>query len=228
MALILSIETSSKVCSVALNLDNELLGLKELYVDKSHSELLAVLIRDIVKECGFGMKDLGAVAVAKGPGSYTGLRIGVSAAKGLCYALDIPLIGVNTLQAMAAGMAKYNLRNDLLCPMLDARRMEVYCLIVDANGDIVEDTQAAILDENSFSGILSKQDMIFFGPGADKAASLLAYRERAFFIKSINPSATGVASMAYEKYATGAFEDVAYFEPFYLKDFITRKPKPKF
>lgn len=226
MGLILSIETSTKVCSVALQKDANLLGLKELYIDKSHSELLAPLMRDLVKECGFSMNDLNAVAVAKGPGSYTGLRIGVSAAKGLCYALEIPLIGVNTLKAMAAGIKKFNFDNYLLCPMLDARRMEAYCLLMDNQGVEIRETQAVILDEHSFSEELSNNGIIFFGPGADKASGFFN-RPGAFHIKNVYPSATGVAQLAYEKFKSKDFEDVAYFEPFYLKEFITRKPKSK-
>lgn len=227
MGLVLSIETSTKVCSVSLQKGGELLGLKELYIDKSHSELLAPLMRDLVQECGYSMKNLDAVAVAKGPGSYTGLRIGVSAAKGLCFALDIPLMAVNTLMAMAAGITKFNVNNYLLCPMLDARRMEVYCLVMDNHGVVIRDTQAMILDEHSFSEDLSNSGMIFFGPGADKAELLLS-RPGAVHLKNIFPSATGVGRLAYEKFRNKDYEDVAYFEPFYLKEFITRKPKPKF
>jgi tRNA threonylcarbamoyladenosine biosynthesis protein TsaB len=227
MALILSVETSTKVCSVALHKNSDMMGLKELYSDKSHSSLLAILIRDLIKECGFEPGNLDAVAVSKGPGSYTGLRIGISAAKGLCYALDIPLIGANTLEAMAFGVKRFNLMDALLCPMLDARRMEVYCLIVDNRWNIYQNTQTVVVDENTFSSLLAENKIIFFGPGADKTVNLLD-KPNAIFIKDVYPSASQIGQMAYAKYQKGDFENPAYFEPYYLKEFMAKKPKPKF
>jgi tRNA threonylcarbamoyladenosine biosynthesis protein TsaB len=228
MPLILSIETSTKVCSVSLHEDQRIVGLKEIFSDRSHSSLLTILIRDLIVECGFGIEDLNAVAVSKGPGSYTGLRIGISASKGLCYALDIPLISVNTLEAMVQGMLKYNVQDALLCPMLDARRMEVYCLIADNQWNIYEKTQALIIDEHSFSSLLFDRKIIFFGPGADKIENVFIGQENAIFIRDVYPSASQIGYLAYEKYVKSEFEDLAYFEPYYLKEFITRKPKPKF
>jgi tRNA threonylcarbamoyladenosine biosynthesis protein TsaB len=228
MALILSIETSTRVCSVSLHEGQKVIGLKELFTDKSHSSLLAILIRDLIAECGYKTGDLNAVAVSKGPGSFTGLRIGISAAKGLCYALDVPLISVNTLEAMVKGMLKYNLLDALLCPMLDARRMEVYCLIADNRWKIYEETQAVIVDENSFADLLANKKIIFYGPGAQKIENMFKEKSNAIFIKEIYPSAMQIGHMAFNKFVKGDFENLAYFEPFYLKEFISKKPKSKF
>ncbi len=228
MSIILSIETATNVCSVSIQRDNELLGLKELFTDKSHSGLLPVLIRDLLYQCGYSVNDLSAVAVSKGPGSYTGLRIGTSAAKGLCYALKIPLISVNTLKAMANGMIKYNIHEYLMCPMLDARRMEVYCLLTDNESRVYEDTQALIMDSDTFTNLISDRNVLIFGPGSEKLKQIEQIPAKAVFIDQIRPSAVQIGHLAYQKFQQGLFEDLAYFEPFYLKEFITRKPKAKF
>lgn len=230
MSLILSIETATSVCSVALHKQHDLIGLQELHLEKSHSGLLAVLIQDLVKYCGYTMDDLDAVAVSKGPGSYTGLRIGTATAKGLCYALDIPMLAINTLEAMAHKANQFNYQGDYLCPMIDARRMEVYCLIVNDELETIEATRPVIVDEDAFRKYLDERTMIFFGNGAAKCKPLLSPFPRAVFIDNIFPSAKEIGELAATKMdenKEGAFEDIAYFEPFYLKDFKAISPKTK-
>jgi tRNA threonylcarbamoyladenosine biosynthesis protein TsaB len=173
------------------------------------------------------MNDIDAVAISKGPGSFTGLRIGTSTAKGICYALDAELIAINSLEAMANGMAKYQFEDALLCPMIDARRMEVYCLITKNNLSIVEKTQAKIIDESSFSNLLSDNRIIFFGNGAIKCKPVLDHSENAIFIDDIVPSAEHIGILAWKAYQQKLFENLAYFEPFYLKDFIAKKPSAR-
>lgn len=226
MSLILSIETATTVCSVALHHHGQLLGIQTLYIEKSHSGLLAPVIDSLVKYCGFTLSDLSAVAISEGPGSYTGLRIGVSTAKGLCYALDIPLIAVNTLEAMAFGVNKYNISEALLCPMIDARRMEVYCLLADHQMNIVEPTRPEVIEEASFEDVLLKKQVLFFGNGADKCKHVIN-SEHAVFIDDVYPDASNIGFLAVRKFEEQQFEDVAYFEPFYLKEFRMSKPKAK-
>ncbi len=173
------------------------------------------------------MKSIDAVAISKGPGSYTGLRIGASTAKGICYALDARLIAINTLKSMAHGMAKYYEKNTILCPMIDARRMEVYCLVTDTDLNTLEPTQAKIIDENSFSPLLEKHKMVFFGNGAMKCKPLLGHYRNAIFIEGEYPSAEHSGTLAWNKWKKKQFEDVAYFEPFYLKDFVAKKTSRK-
>lgn len=229
MGLILSIETATTVCSVALHKDGKLLGLQELHLQKSHSEFLAVLIKDLVRYAGYTLKDLDFIAVSKGPGSYTGLRIGTATAKGLCFALDKPLISINTLEAMAFGVCNYYRERDvLLCPMIDARRMEVYCLLADAGMNIVENTGALVIDELSFKELLEEKEIIFFGDGSLKCIPVLSNQPRAKFLANISPSALHVGAAIYGKIKNSGLEieDLAYFEPFYLKDFQAKKSKP--
>ena len=224
MALILSIETSTKVCSVAFHENGILLSFSEIFIEKSHSKMITVLVEQLLKELQKKFSDIDAVAVSKGPGSYTGLRIGVSTAKGLCYALDKPLIGVNTLLSMALG-AKENLSGDyLLCPMIDARRMEVYCALYDQDLSIIEDTQAKIIDENSFSEYIINKRIFFFGDGAAKCSSILGKYADATFMEGVYPCAKNIGYLAYDSWNKKALEDVAYFEPYYLKDFVTKTP----
>lgn len=224
---ILSIETATKTCSVALHQEKTLVGVQEVHLEKSHSSLLHVMIADLLFQCGVDKKHLAAIAVSKGPGSYTGLRIGVSAAKGLCFALDIPLIAVETLEAMAWGVHQYTTENTWLCPMIDARRMEVYCQLWNKNVDLVMPTSAVIVDEEAFQKQLSKQPILFFGDGASKCIPILGSSPNARFLHHVHPSAAWVGALAVEKYAQKAFEDVAYFEPYYLKDFRIAQPKKK-
>jgi len=225
---ILSIETSTKVCSVALHNEGELLAESTLYVDKSHSEKLAILIRDLLSYAEIETKDLTAVSIAAGPGSYTGLRIGTSTAKGLCYALSIPLIAINTLEAMAYGVAQTITEEMLLCPMLDARRMEVYSLLADKELNVIKPTEAKIIAESSYSEELEKNKIVFFGNGAAKCEPILGANNNAIFINMQSISAVNVGVLAWKKYQTQCFEDLAYFEPEYLKEFKAIKPKNLF
>lgn len=226
--LILSLETSTRVCSVALHRGGEALACYELFTEKSHSGMLTTLVQQVVEHAGFHLPDLDAVAVAKGPGSYTGLRIGVSTAKGLCFALDKPLLAVNTLEAMARQLDGFVPADALLCPMLDARRMEVYCAVFDAQLNVVEPTQAKIVDETAFAEHLVHQPVYFFGDGAVKCQPKLGYHENARFPATpVFPSAQTVGLLATKAYEAGAFENVVTFEPFYLKEFVgTKKSEP--
>lgn len=224
MALILLIETATTACSVALANDGEILALKELNERNVHAEVITVFIDEVMAAAGKTYADLDAVAVSSGPGSYTGLRIGVSTAKGLCYALDKPLIAVETLQAMADGMAgTLNDTNVLLCPMIDARRMEVYTAIFDHKANRIRPTAAEIIDANSFTDLLQQQLILFFGDGADKCREVFEGNANARFDTSFLNSARWLTQAALRKFANQEFEDVAYFEPFYLKDFIAGK-----
>lgn len=228
--LLLSIDTSTRGCSVALHGDVGLLANYELYTDRSSSAMLTTLISSAVEHAGYTLQDLDAVAVAKGPGSYTGLRVGVSTAKGLCYALDKPLIAINTLEAMALQVNAFFPKDHLFCPMIDARRMEVYSSVFDAENNIVEPTKAVILQEDSFGVLLENNKVVFFGDGAAKCKPLFEHNPNAVFIsEDIKPSARTVGKLAVISFEKGEFEDVATFEPFYLKDFMTppsRKVSP--
>lgn len=217
MALILNIETTTTNCSVSLSKKGETLVLREDYnVNYSHAESLHVFIDEVVKSAKIDLSNIDAIAVSKGPGSYTGLRIGVSAAKGLCYALDKPLISVSTLESLS-----YQVKIDqgFVVPMLDARRMEIYSAVFKANLNQVREIRAEILDENSFSEYLSKEKVYFIGNGVEKAKTVIR-NENAIFIENKLPSANELGNLAYQKYLKSEFEDVAYFEPYYLKDFI--------
>lgn len=237
MAYILHIESSTKVCSVALSRDGKLLACREEdSVSYSHSGLLTIFIEDVMRQANIPLNLLDAVAVSKGPGSYTGLRIGVSTAKGLCYGLDIPLIGISTLQALAVHCRDILARRGnvispqaleaIYCPMIDARRMEVYTGLFNYQCEPLQDIQALVVDPNSFAGILDEHKILFFGDGADKCRNILT-RNNAIFIDDIRPSARAMIPLATEKFHQSDTEDVAYFEPFYLKDFVAGKPKVK-
>ncbi|BDD00203.1 tRNA (adenosine(37)-N6)-threonylcarbamoyltransferase complex dimerization subunit type 1 TsaB [Persicobacter psychrovividus] len=229
MATILNIETATPVCSVAIFKDGERQGFQELFIERSHSSLLTVVIDQLMKNIGLSMKSLDAVAVSAGPGSYTGLRIGVSTAKGICHALNIPLIAIDTLSAMVRHISyTQNQEDALYCPMLDARRMEVYCQLAKANGEMLLPTQPKILEDqqNPFEQELSTQKIIFFGNGMPKCKEILRH-ENAIFLENITPSSIGVGMIAEEKFKAEQFEDLAYFEPFYLKAFQGTKPKKR-
>ncbi len=215
--MILSIETSTEVCSVALHNNGRIIAVSESEEAFSHAERLAPLIDDILADNSIKRSELTAVAVSAGPGSYTGLRIGTSTAKGLCYVLDIPLITIGTLESMLESIKQDN-KDQLLCPMLDARRMEVYCLLADGNGQIIETTHAKIIDETSFSDHLGSKQIIFFGNGADKCKSVIT-SENATFIDGIKPSAINIGKLAANKYQKKDFADLVNFEPDYLKAF---------
>jgi len=218
MSLILNIETATKNCSVSLAENGKIIALKEVNDGTySHAENLHVFIQDVLKEANKILKNLDAVAVSKGPGSFTGLRIGVSSVKGLCYALDIPLIAISTLQALAL---QVNKEEGLVIPMLDARRMEVYSAVFSSDNSQVREIQAQVLDENSFTSYLNENTVYFIGDGVVKTKEIITHK-KAFFIDDKLPSANEMAQLSYEKFQQKNFEDVAYFEPFYLKDFVT-------
>lgn len=232
MPYILNIETATQVCSVGLSDGSKILALRESYEKNIHAAKVTVFAEEVCKEAGVEYKDLDAVAVSMGPGSYTGLRIGVSAAKGFCFALDIPLISVPTLQSMALGAANATSgksaekKKELLCPMIDARRMEVYTAIFDIESNFVQLTEALIIDARSFDDWLKGHSMYFFGDGAEKCRDILEPKGM-IYIDNIHPTAMSMALISSQKLENEDFEDVAYFEPFYLKDFIAGKPKVK-
>jgi tRNA threonylcarbamoyladenosine biosynthesis protein TsaB len=228
---ILQIETSTSVCSVALVESGQVRQHESVDEPHVHASRLTILIQTLLDRENIGFGDLSAIAVSMGPGSYTGLRIGVSTAKGLCYALDIPLIAVNTLTGIYTGFRASQaqlLPYDLYIPMLDARRMEVYCIFFDHLGKVLVDTQALIIDTTSFDQYLSHYDRIcLFGPGADKLESSFSDVHGVDVIAGIQTNAVDISQIAFEKYQAGEFEDVAYFEPYYLKDFVATTPKKK-
>ncbi|MGN6178806.1 MAG: tRNA (adenosine(37)-N6)-threonylcarbamoyltransferase complex dimerization subunit type 1 TsaB [Mucilaginibacter sp.] len=226
MSYILQIETATTVCSVALSKNGKTLAVKEINERNIHAEVITVFIDELLKETGVSYSEVDAIAVSSGPGSYTGLRIGVSTAKGLCFALDKPLIAVETLEAMADGLINGMQLADkdiLLCPMIDARRMEVYTAIFNANGKRIRPTTAEIIDANSFGDLLSDHTIIFFGDGAPKCQAVLGDNTNAQFVADFRNSAAYLSQKAYAKLLANNLEDVAYFEPFYLKDFIAGK-----
>ncbi len=220
MPLLLSIETSTKVCSVALHRDTTLLASSEILIERSHSKFITILIENLFLHSGEKMEELDAVAVSKGPGSYTGLRIGVSTAKGLCYALEKPLIAISTLESMAYEVNRFNKTEALLCPMIDARRMEVYCAFFDNKLNCLEEVSAKIIEENSFKAMLDQKAVLFFGDGSQKCIKIIGDHKNAFFIDDLFPSAINIGALALKAFEAKKFEDLAYFEPFYLKDFV--------
>ena len=222
MPTILSLETSTKACSVALIRNGEILTNEELHIEHAHSEKLTILIGGCVANAGVSLGEVDAFAVAKGPGSYTGLRIGVATAKGLCFALDKPLIAINTLEAMAYDISSIYPENYWLCPMLDARRMEVYCALYDHQLRIIMPTVAIVMDAQSFQTQLAQKPILFFGNGAAKCRDALGKSPNAHFAnKVITPSAKAIASLATEVYQQNLFENAADLEPFYLKEFVS-------
>ncbi len=223
MALILSIETATKVCSVALAKDGILIAKKETKTEQfSHSENLNPFIESLFEPLDYQLSDLEALAVSMGPGSYTGLRIGVSTAKGLGYGLGIPLIGISSLESLA-NLSDKN-KDVLICPMFDARRLEVYTALFDSRLETITEVEAKVIDETSYQDLLEKHKIEFLGPGAEKCMALINH-PNAVFNLSTEVSALGMISLAEEKYKLKAFEDLAYCEPYYLKDFIAGKPK---
>ena len=224
MSTILHIETSTKNCSVSIANNGKLFSLKEINTgDYSHAEKLHPLINEALIESKLTIKDIEAVAVGKGPGSYTGLRIGVSAAKGLCFANDIPLISINSLEILAQSIT---IDRGLIIPMIDARRMEVYAAIYDQNYNAVRETKAEIIDSHSFLDELQNQKVYFLGDGAKKCKEIILHKN-AVFIENAFPSAKEMATISYHKFKNKTTEDVAYFEPFYLKDFVATQEKKK-
>ncbi|CAG5010588.1 tRNA threonylcarbamoyladenosine biosynthesis protein TsaB [Dyadobacter sp. CECT 9275] len=224
--LILSIDTSTRGCSVALHRNAELLAGYDLYTERSSSAMLTTLAENVVKDSGFFLSDLDAIAVAKGPGSYTGLRVGVSTAKGLCYGLNKPMLAVNTLEAMYLQTKGFFPETTLFCPMIDARRMEVYAAVFDFHGNLIHPTEAIILTENSFDTELESNKVVFFGDGAAKCQPLFGNRGNAVFpSEDIKPSAKTVGILASLAFQNQQFENVASFEPYYLKDFMAPSPR---
>lgn len=233
--LILHIETATDICSVALSEGDQEIALIESGPERSHATLLNSYIREALAESNKGIQELDAVAVGKGPGSYTGLRIGVSTAKGIAYALGLPLLSSGTLENMVHGATTYpavqkllkKFGHDLLlCPMLDARRMEVYTSLYSADLTVFREVSAEIIDRHSYRDLLDKFHICFFGNGAAKCSDDLAH-PHSHFLEHINPSAKNMIKPVFKQYRKNQFEDVAYFEPFYLKDFVATKPRKK-
>lgn len=220
--LILCIETATKMCSVALYKGEELLVLKEQGGAYSHAENLTVFLEQIVSDARISLAQLDAIAVSKGPGSYTGLRIGVSTAKGLAFALQKPIIAVDTLTSMA-NLAARSIKSKAVyfCPMIDARRMEVYCAIYERDLHIVKPISAEIITENVFDAIIGDKKVLVFGDGAHKCREIFKNKPNFIFSDEEFISAKGLIQIVLEKYNKQEFEDVAYFEPFYLKDFVS-------
>lgn len=228
MGSILCLETSSKVCSVAVGINGAISACRESEQENAHSSQLTYLIESALSDAGIKPASLDAVAVSMGPGSYTGLRIGVASAKGFCYALDKPLIAVPTLKSLASGMRQRSLpANAMLCPMLDARRMEVYAAVYDMSLNEVLPVSAEIITPDSYAGLLAAGSVVFAGEGAGKCRPLLGEHPNALFLDSFRLSAAFLYSLALEKFMAGTFENLAYFEPYYLKDFVAGKPRVK-
>lgn len=221
---ILHIETSTKNCSVSIAENGVLTQFKELNSGGySHAEKLHPFIQDCLNEAKISIKEIDAIAVGKGPGSYTGLRIGVSAAKGLCFANDIPMISINSLEILANSQ---QIEKGLIVPMIDARRMEVYSAIFDQDYQWIRETKAEIIDVSSFSDLLDNNLVYFLGDGAEKCKEVITHKN-AYFIENRFPSSQQMIRLAYQKFLNKEFEDVAYFEPYYLKDFVVTPQKKK-
>ena len=247
--MILCLETSTAVCSVALVDNSNVIALRESLDGQNHAEKITIFIDEVMKEANISYNELEAIAVSKGPGSYTGLRIGVSTAKGLCYAMEKPLIAIDTLAAMTEGFLDNNFDNDhdtnikslpsslssslssssssIFCPMIDARRMEVYSAFFTGDMKKISETEALIIDESSFSDLKLNHHLYLFGDGADKLVSLFENEENITVIEKFHCSAAYMARLAEEAFKNNNFVDTAYFEPFYLKDFVPGIPKVK-
>jgi tRNA threonylcarbamoyladenosine biosynthesis protein TsaB len=226
MALILSLETSAKVCSAAIHNKGQLVSSAEVHIDQSHASKLAVLVQEVMQSASIQYSQLAAVATTSGPGSYTGLRIGTSMAKGLAVGLNKPIISMGTLELLAHQVTDKNIGNALLCPMIDARRMEVYCCVYSSSLEIVQPIEAKVIDELSFQEYLSKTQILFFGDGASKCKEKIT-NPNAKFLFGIYPAAANMGTIAYTKFVKGQVEDVVNFEPHYLKEFMIKKPASK-
>ena len=221
--MILSLDSTTTVCSVALHNSGKLLDSKFIDEPRAASSLLLVEAKNLLERNSIKPTALTAIAVSSGPGSYTGLRIGTSAAKGLCYALKVPLITVTSLLVLTYPIIKDH-QADLFCPMLDARRLEVYCCLFRPNFSIAQKIEAKILDGNSFKSEMEQNKIIFFGDGAQKFKSITNHLN-AIFVDGVHPEARNLGFLAYEKYVKSEFENVEQFEPLYLKDFLVKKKK---
>lgn len=231
MAAILVIETSTEICSVALTVDGVLIDLTESKEGQNHARLVTVFAEGLLLRNNIKPKELVAVAVSKGPGSYTGLRIGVSTAKGICFASHIPLIAIGTLEAMTHHIMHnrklYNIpavKPTLFCPMIDARRMEIFSMLYSEDGSVVKPISAEIVDEAFLAEELTEKQIVFFGNGSEKCRQMLK-SPNALFVSEVEASAKYMCDLAWKMYIKKQFEDVAYFEPFYLKDFIATVSK---
>ncbi len=228
---ILQLETATPVCGVALSADGETIAFRDVEEPNAHAARLTLSIDAVLTEAGLSFADLAAIAVGKGPGSYTGLRIGVSVAKGLCYAADLPLIGVPTLAAMAHGFAAAH--PDLvggghwLCPMVDARRMEVFSGCYDQLLEPTVPPAALVVEAHTFDDYAFDDKIVLFGSGADKLEALFAGNVRVDVVPGFKNSATHLGRLAYQAWLAGDFADVAYFEPYYLKDFVATTPRSR-
>ena len=233
MPVILSIETATNVCSVALSGDGKLLSLRESTLKNAHSSVLTKFIEEVFQTAGLNPHEVDAIAVSEGPGSYTGLRIGIATAKGLCYALDKPLIAVSTLKAMALGMLhlQFPTPNSQLpthfCPMIDARRMEVFTAVYNSNLGEVYEPSAEIITESSFSELLKDHNIVFAGDGAGKCKTFFRNNKNAYFYDDFMVSAKYLIQLAENKFRQNDFDDPAYFEPKYLKEFVAGKSRVK-
>jgi tRNA threonylcarbamoyladenosine biosynthesis protein TsaB len=228
MSYILNIETATEVCSVCVADNKNIIFEREELKGPSHASILGRFVKEAVDFMRSEKLNLDAVAVSCGPGSYTGLRIGVSEAKGLCYGMNIPLIAINTLEIMAWHVIGQGLANNdsLLCPMIDARRMEVYDAIFNQKLEYIREINADIIDENSFSDILESNKITFFGNGATKIKDVMTH-SNCIFIDGIHPNAISMSNLSQQAFDKKQFVDVAYFEPFYLKEFVATTPKNK-
>ncbi len=226
MAYILNIDTATDICSVALTNNSTLLAYRENNDGKSHAKTLLPFVAEVLKETQLASHQLEAVAISMGPGSYTGLRIGTSTAKGLCYALNIPLIAIPTLQIIAAGVAHSYSPKHQIIPLLDARRMEVYTCIYDTLLQPITDVSAIIVEENTFTPLAQNHQIVFCGNGVEKCTPILRQYEHAI-LDSTPISARNMADLSAKKFSQKQFEDIAYFEPFYLKEYVAAKPHVK-
>ena len=227
MCRILHIDTSTDVCSVCLASNGKLISKRETGIERSHASILTVFIEELLEDSTGDNRSLDAIAVSMGPGSYTGLRIGVSAAKGICYGANIPLIAIPTLEAICIGALQCftDLEDDaLLVPMIDARRMEVYMAVYDMQMKNIEDTSALIIDKDSFRDLLASHVIYLFGTGAEKLKYSLTHKNIRFPGK-LEMSSEYMIELALQRFKDKHFEDVAYFEPYYLKDFVATTPR---
>ncbi|MCE7055617.1 tRNA (adenosine(37)-N6)-threonylcarbamoyltransferase complex dimerization subunit type 1 TsaB [Algoriphagus sp. AGSA1] len=223
MAVILSLETSTPICSIALHRSGELLGEKSLDVPGAHSEKLMGMIDDLLKECGLPITDINAIAVSEGPGSYTGLRIGTSVAKGLAFARNIPLVAVSTLAALAYGASLLVEDKGMLVAMLDARRMEVYRQVFDMDLNPINELDSEIIDTNSYFELLKIGKVYFVGDAVKKVSEVITHPNAVFL--EVQISAGYIGSLAFGKFQKGEFADLAYFVPNYLKEFKALQSK---
>jgi tRNA threonylcarbamoyladenosine biosynthesis protein TsaB len=228
MSTILQIETATQTCSAAIAIDGKTIAVKELAAQNIHAGSLTLFIEDVMAQASLSYADLDAIAVSMGPGSYTGLRIGVSTAKGLCFALDKPLIAVDTLKMMTVGFLSQNESyGGFICPMIDARRMEVYSAMYNNALQIVLPIGARIIEANSFDEQFKDSKIAFIGDGAMKCSEVIQNQNASFFTENFN-SASNMSTLAFSSFSNKEFVDVAYFEPYYLKDFVFTQPKTKF